>query len=376
MTEAFLQNYGWVIVSLLGGLLVALMFVMGANLHLGNFRLDTLRKRAILKATSRRWGYALASLVVFAGVSYVTFPLFFRAFFVGARLLWTLVLAVFVLQLIAYILCEKNDKLLGGTFFCVLLMLIGLLAPLLVGTAIGTFFTGAGFTVDWGASPAAVAWDSSWRGLEMLHQGQAVLLGLIHACLSFILGGLYVIRVVDDHAVRKSMRRSVRIASIPLLALSFLWAILLMLRRGFSVNSDGVVVMEKYKYLLTILHYRPVQLVLILGAVLFGVGLYFGVFTKSRRKGFWLTAGGTVIVVLGIFALAGFNGTAFFPSLTDLQSSLTVLNSAADADTLQLLFWLSPAIPLAIIGFGYLWHRTDHKKKITVRRLLHEGKVD
>ena len=376
MTEAFLQNYGWVIVSLLGGLLVALMFVMGANLHLGNFRLDTLRKRAILKATSRRWGYALASLVVFAGVSYVTFPLFFRAFFVGARLLWTLVLAVFVLQLIAYILCEKNDKLLGGTFFCVLLMLIGLLAPLLVGTAIGTFFTGAGFTVDWGASPAAVAWDSSWRGLEMLHQGQAVLLGLIHACLSFILGGLYVIRVVDDHAVRKSMRRSVRIASIPLLALSFLWAILLMLRRGFSVNSDGVVVMEKYKYLLTILHYRPVQLVLILGAVLFGVGLYFGVFTKSRRKGFWLTAGGTVIVVMGIFALAGFNGTAFFPSLTDLQSSLTVLNSAADADTLQLLFWLSPAIPLAIIGFGYLWHREDHKKKITVRRLLHEGKVD
>ena len=376
MTEAFLQKYGWVIVSLLGGLLVALMFVMGANLHLGNFRLDTLRKRAILKATSRRWGYALASLVVFAGVSYVTFPLFFRAFFVGARLLWTLVLAVFVLQLIAYILCEKNDKLLGGTFFCVLLMLIGLLAPLLVGTAIGTFFTGAGFTVDWGASPAAVAWDSSWRGLEMLHQGQAVLLGLIHACLSFILGGLNVIRVVDDHAVRKSMRRSVRIASIPLLALSFLWAILLMLRRGFSVNSDGVVVMEKYKYLLTILHYRPVQLVLILGAVLFGVGLYFGVFTKSRRKGFWLTAGGTVIVVMGIFALAGFNGTAFFPSLTDPQSSLTVLNSATDAETLQLLFWLSPAIPLAIIGFGYLWHRTDHKKKITVRRLLHEGKVD
>lgn len=376
MTDIFLQKYGWVVVSLLGGLLVALMFVMGANLHLGNFRLDTLRKRAVLKATSRRWGYALASLVVFAGVSYVTFPLFFRAFFVGARLLWTLVLAVFVLQLIAYILCEKNDKLLGGTFFCVLLMLIGLLAPLLVGTAIGTFFVGAGFTVDWAASPAAVAWDSSWRGLEMLHQGQAVLLGLIHACLSFIIGGLYVIRVVDDHAVRKQMRRSVRIASIPLLVLSFLWAILLMLRRGFAVNAEGVVTMEKFKYLLTLLHYRPVQAVLILGAVLFALGLYFGVFTKSRRKGFWLTAGGTVIVVMGIFALAGFNGTAFFPSLTDLQSSLTVLNSAADADTQQLLFWLSPAIPLAIIGFGYLWHRTDHKKKITVRRLLHEGKVD
>jgi cytochrome d ubiquinol oxidase subunit II len=142
------------------------------------------------------------------------------------------------------------------------------------------------------------------------------------------------------------------------------------------VNADGVVTTEKFKYLLTLLHYRPVQAVLIAGAALFALGLYFGVFTKSRRKGFWLTAGGTVIAVTGIFGLAGFNGTAIFPSLTDLQSSLTVLNSATDAETLQLLFWLSPAIPLALIGFGYLWHREDHKKKITVRRLLHEGKVD
>ncbi len=133
MTDIFLQNYGW----------VALMFVMGANLHLGNSRLDTLRKWAVLKATSRRWAYALAALVVFAGVTYITFPLFFRAFFVGARRLWELVLLTFFFQLTAYILCQKNDKLLGSTFFCILLMLVGLLAPLLVGTAIGTFFVGA-----------------------------------------------------------------------------------------------------------------------------------------------------------------------------------------------------------------------------------------
>lgn len=130
MTDIFLQKYGWVVVSLLGGLLVALMFVMGANLHLGNFRLDTLRKRAVLKATSRRWAYALAALVVFAGVIYFTFPLFFRAFFVGARRLWELVLVTFFLQLVAYIICNKNEKLLGSTFFCILLMINGFLAPL------------------------------------------------------------------------------------------------------------------------------------------------------------------------------------------------------------------------------------------------------
>lgn len=375
MTETFLQNYGWVVVSLLGGLLVALMFVMGANLHLGNFRLDALRKRAVLKATGRRWLYAVAALAVFAGVTYFTFPLFFRAFFLGARRLWELVLVTFLLQLVAYLLCDRNEKLLGSTPFCLFLMLIGLLTPLLAGTAIGAFFVGAGFTVDWTASPAAVAWGSPWRGLEMLFQGQAVLLGLIHVCLSYLLGALYVIRVVDDHAVRKQMRRSVHISSVPLLMLSFLWVILLMLKPGFSVDADGVVTQEEYKYLLTVLHYRPVQAVFLVGAALFALGLYFGVFTKSRRKGFWLTAGGTVVVVMGIFGLAGFNGTAFFPSLTDLPSSLTVRNSCAGADTMQLLFWLSPAVPLALIGFGYLWHRTDHRRKITVRGLQRARKA-
>lgn len=373
MTETFLQNYGWVLISLLGGLVVALMFVMGANLHLGNYRLDAIRKKAVLKATGRRWIYALAALVVFGGAVYFAFPLFFRVFFVGARRLWELVLLTFVLQLIAYAICNRNEKLLGSTFFCIVLMINGLLAPLLVGTAIGTFFLGAGFSVDWTVSPAAVHWASSGHGLELLGKPLALLLGVIHVCLSYLLGALYVIRVVDDHAVRKRMRRSVHIASVPLLVLSLLWVILLLLHPGFSVNADGVVSMERYKYLLTVLHYRPVQVVFIVGALIFALGLYFGVIKKSRRKGFWLTAGGTVVVVMGIFALAGFNGTSFFPSPDSLQSSLTVRNSAASPDTLQLLSWLSPLIPVAIVVLGYFWHRKDHKKKITIRGLLREA---
>jgi cytochrome d ubiquinol oxidase subunit II len=206
----------------------------------------------------------------------------------------------------------------------------------------------------------------------MLRHPLAVLLGLVHVCLSILLGALYVIRVVDDHAVRKQMRRTVHILSVPLMTLSIVWVVFLMLRVGFSVNSDGVVSMEKYKYLMTVLHYRPVQAMFILGAVLFAGGLYFGVFTKSRRKGFWLTGAGTVFVVMGIFFLAGFNGTAYFPSLTDLQSSLTIQNSSADFGTLELLSWVSPIIPVAVIGLGWLWHRADHKKKITVRRMLRE----
>ena len=376
MTETFLQNYGWVLVSLLGGLLVALMFVMGANLLLGSVNLDLLRKRAVFQAAGRKCGYAFLSLLAFGITVFLAFPVFFNTVFASGCRVWMVLVATFAAQWTAYAICDWTEgKLLGSAVFRIFLMIIGSLAPFFLGTAIGTFFTGAEFTVDRSVTPAMGVWNGSWHGLEMLHHPLAVLLGLIHVCLSFLLGALYVIRVVDDHDVRKQMRRSVRIMAIPLMVLSIAWVVFLVLRAGFSVNSDGVVSMEKYKYLLSVLHYRPVQVVLILGVLLFAGGLYFGVFTKSRRKGFWLTAAGTVFVVMGIFFLAGFNGTAYFPSLTDLQSSLTVQNSSADIGTLQLLSWVSPVIPVAIIGLGWLWHREDHNKKITVRRLLHGGKA-
>ena len=373
MTETFLQNYGWVLVSLLGGLLVALMFVMGANLLLGSVNLDLLRKRAVFKAAGRKCGYAFLSLLAFGITLFLAFPVFFHTVFDSGCRVWMVLVAAFAAQWTSYAICCWTDgKLLGSAGYRILLMVIGFLAPFFLGTTIGTFFTGAEFTVDRSVTPAEGLWNGPWHGLEMLRHPQAVLLGLVHVCLSSLLGALYVIRVVDDHAVRKQMRRTVHILSVPLLVLSVVWVVFLMLRAGFSVNSDGVVSMEQYKYLMTVLHYRPVQVMFILGALLFAGGLYFGVFTKSRRKGFWLTGAGTVFVVMGIFFLAGFNGTAYFPSLTDLQSSLTIQNSSADFGTLELLSWVSPIIPVAVIGLGWLWHRTDHKKKITVRRMLRE----
>lgn len=373
MTETFLQNYGWVLVSLLGGLLVALMFVMGANLLLGSVNLDLLRKRAVFKAAGRKCGYAVLSLLAFGMTVFLAFPVFYNTVFNSGCRVWMVLVATFAAQWTAYAICYWTDgKPLDSAVFRIFLMVIGFLAPFFLGTAIGTFFTGAEFTVDRSVTPAVGLWNGPWHGLEMFHHPQAVLLGLVYVCVSFLLGALYVIRVVDDHDVRKQMRRSVRIMAIPLMVLSIVWVIFLMRRAGFSVNSDGVVTMEKYKYLMTVLHYRPVQVVFILGALLFAGGLYFGVFTKSRRKGFWLTASGTVFVVMGIFFLAGFNDTAYFPSLSDLESSLTIQNSSADLGTLQLLSWVSPVIPVAIIGLGWLWRRTDHKKKITVRRMLRE----
>ena len=368
MTETFLLHYGWVLFSLLGGLLVTLMLLPGAQIHLVNYHLGTLQKRAVLKAAGRKWIFAFAALVVLGVTVYAAFPLFFRVAFWGARWLWGLLLVSLFILLIAYAVCSRTEKPLGSTFFCIILMVNGALAPLLVGTFIGSFFTGAGFHVNRAVVPATATWDSPLHGLELLTQPYAVFLGLAVVGLSYILGAMYVIRVVDDHPVRKVMRRSVRNMAVPFLALSIAWFVLLLLRPGFSVDADGIVSEEDYKYFMNFMHHSPEVVQFILGGLLLLAGFYFCIKKKSHRKGFWLTAAGTVLVVMGAFFLAGFHGTAYYPSLTNSQSSLTLLNSSAGFETLHSLFWISLLIPISVIGLGYVWHRVDHKKKVKVRR--------
>ena len=370
MTETFLLHYGWVLVSLLGGLLVTLMLLQGAQIHLVNYRLGMLQKRAVLKAAGRKWIFAFVALVALGVTVYAAFPLFFRVAFWGARWLWGLLLVSLFIQLIAYAVCSRTEKPLGSTFFCIILMVDGTLAPLLVGTFIGSFFTGAGFHVNRAVVPATATWGSPLRGLDLLTQPYAVLLGLAVVGLSYILGAMYVIRVVDDHPVRKAMRRSVRNMAVPFLALSIAWFALLLLRPGFSVDADGIVSKEDYKYFMNFMHHSPEVVQFFLGGLLLLAGFYFCIKKKSHRKGFWLTAAGTVLVVMGVFFLAGFHGTAYYPSLTNAQSSLTLRNSSAGFETLHSLFWFSLLIPISVIGLGYVWHRVDHRKKVKVRRLV------
>ena len=367
MTETFLLHYGWVLVSLLGALLVTLMLLLGAQIHLVNYHLGTLQKRAVLKAAGRKWIFVFAALVVFGVTVYGAFPLFFRVAFLGARYLWELLLVTFLIQLIVFVICNRTEKPLGSTFFCIILMLNGALAPLLVGTFIGSFFSGAGFSVNRAVVPPSATWGSPLHGLDLLTQPHAVLLGLVLVCLSYILGGLYVIRVVDDHPVRKVMRRSVRNMAVPFLALAVVWFVLLMLRPGYYVDADGVISREGYKYFMNLLHHSPQIIQLTVGGLLFLAGLFFAIKKKSHRKGFWLAAGGTMLVVMGVVFLAAFHGTAYYPSLTSPQSSLVLQNSSASYETLHSLFGVSLLIPISVIGLGYVWHRVDHKKKVTVQ---------
>ena len=366
MTYAFLQNYWWILVSLLGGLLVALMFVQGANIHLVNPNLDKTQKRMILNSTGRKWELTFTTLVTFGGAFFASFPLFYSTSFGGAYWVWVLLLVTFVFQAVSYEFCNKKENLLGNKTFRIALVANGFLAPFLVGTAVGTFFTGSGFTVDKAAiadpaSPVISTWTSSWHGLEALGQFHAVLLGLTLVFLTIILGALYTLNNVDEHIIRKRMRLTLKIAAIPFLVFFLAWFIILMLKDGFAVDEDGVVFMEPYKYLQNLLHHGEVFAMLTVGVLLVLAGLYIGIFTKHRR-GIWFTFPGTVLVVMAVFFVAGFYDTAYYPSLTDLQSSLTIRNSSSSYFTLKVMSWVSLLIPFVVAYIAFAWYKMDRYK--------------
>ena len=364
MTYEFLQNYWWVLISLLGGLLVALMFVQGANLHLGNRALDDSAKRMILNSTGRKWELTFTTLVTFGGAFFASFPLFYSTSFGGAYWVWMLLLVTFVFQAVAYEFQNKKGNLLGVKGFRIALMVNGLLAPFLVGTAVGTFFTGSPFTVNKlavSASGVVSTWNSGWHGLEALGQYHAVLLGCALMMLAAILGALYVLNNVDDTKIHEQMHRSVRIAVWPFLGFFLVWLVILLCRPGFAVASDGVVSLEKFKYLHNLLQMPAVLVMLLVGVVLVLVALWLGGFTSSR-KGIWFAMPGTVLVVMAVFFLAGFNGTAYYPSYTDLQSSLTIRNSSSSYFTLTVMSWVSLLIPFVVAYIAYAWHAMDRRK--------------
>ena len=366
MSYEFLQNYWWVLIALLGGLLVALMFVQGANLHLGNRALDDTRKRMVLNSTGRKWELTFTTLVTFGGAFFASFPLFYSTSFGGAYWVWMLLLITFVFQAVAYEFQNKKENLLGVKTFRIALMVNGLLAPFLVGTAVGTFFTGSDFTVDKVAitnpsSSVISTWGNGWHGLEALVQYHAVLLGVTLVFLTAILGALYVLNNVDDETIDTQMRRSIKVNCIPFLAFFLIWAIILLVRPGFAVSDGGTVSLEKFKYLHNLLQMPIVLVMLLLGIVLVFMGIWKGVFTQSR-KGFWFAAPGTVLVVMSVFFLAGFNGTAYYPSCTDLQSSLTIRNSSSSYFTLKVMSWVSLLIPFVVAYIAYAWRAMDRKK--------------
>lgn len=368
MSYTFLQNYWWCLIALLGGLLVFLMFVQGANLHLVNRSLSDLQKRMVVNSTGRKWELAFTTLVTFGGAFFASFPLFYSTSFGGAYWVWMLLLITFVFQAVSYEFLHKKENLLGVKGFRTALVANGFLAPLIVGTAVGTFFTGSDFTVNKTAimdmaAPVISTWGSSWRGLEALAQPHAVLLGLTLVGLTTILGAQYLINNIDDADLENKMRRTIKIAAVPFLVCFLAWAGILLCREGFAVDAAGTVSMEKFKYLHNLLQMPVVLGMLLVGVVLVLASIWTGGFTTSR-KAIWAGGAGTVLVVMSVFFLAGFNGTAYYPSYANLQSSLTLANSSSSQFTLLVMSCVSLLIPFVLAYIVYAWRQMD-KKMIT-----------
>jgi len=368
MTYAFLQSYWWVLISLLGGLLVFLMFVQGANLHLGARALTDGQKRLVLNSTGRKWELTFTTLVTFGGAFFASFPLFYSTSFGGAYWVWVLLLITFVFQAVSYEFCHKKENLLGVKGFRAALMVNGFLAPFLVGAAVGTFFTGSDFTVNKVAiadpsSPVISSWGNNWHGLEALAQPLAVVLGCTLVLLTAILGALYVINNVKDEELCGHMRRTIRRTAIPFVLLFVAFAVLLFTRKGYAVDADGSVSLEPFKYFHNLVKMPMVAAMLLIGVLFVVLGIVKGALTTSR-KGIWYAAPGTVLVVMAVFFLAGFGGTAYYPSCTDLPSSLTIANSSSSYFTLKVMFFVSLLIPFVVAYIAYAWRQMD-KKQLT-----------
>ena len=366
MSDIFLQNYWWFLIALLGGLLVFLMFVQGANLHLGNRTLSDLQKRMILNSTGRKWELTFTTLVTFGGAFFASFPLFYSTSFGGAYWVWVLILLSFVFQAVSYEFQNKKENLIGSKAFRVFLMINGILAPLLIGTAVGTFFTGSDFTVNKvaitdPAAPVISTWGNGWHGLEALVNYHALLLGCSLMFLTSILGALYILNNVEDNAIQAQMRRTVKMSLVPFLAFFLSWLLILLVRPGFAADEDGIISLEKYKYLHNFLQMPAVLVMFLLGVLLVLWGIFKGAFRQSR-SGIWPAGIGTVLVVMAVFFIAGYNGTAYYPSCTDLQSSLTIRNSSSSQFTLQVMFWVSLLIPFVVAYIAYAWRQMDRKK--------------
>ncbi len=376
MSYTLLQNYWWCLIALLGGLLVFLMFVQGANLHLVCSKLTDLQKRMVVNSTGRKWELAFTTLVTFGGAFFASFPLFYSTSFGGAYWVWMLLLVTFVFQAVSYEFLHKKGNLLGVKGFRIALVANGFIAPLVVGTAVGTFFTGSNFTVnktaiiDMGA-PVISTWHSGWRGLEALAQPHAVLLGLTLVALTAILGALYIINNVDEADLAGKMRKTIKIATIPFLVFFLTWTVMLLCKEGFAVSSEGTIFMEKYKYLHNLLQMPAVAGMLLVGVVLVLSGIWMGGFSQSK-KGIWAAGPGTVLVVMSVFFLAGFNGTAYYPSVADLQSSLTLANSCSSQFTLFVMSCVSLLIPFVLAYIVYAWRAMD-RKMITPEEISGKG---
>ena len=366
MTYDFLQHYWWFIISLLGGLLVFLLFVQGANSMIFQLGKTEEERRMLINSTGRKWEFTFTTLVTFGGAFFASFPLFYSTSFGSAYWVWLLILFTFIIQAVSYEFQNKAGNLFGVRTFQIGLIINGILGPLLLGGAVATFFTGSNFIVEKGnitdfMQPVISHWANGSRGLDVLLNPWVVIFGISVVFLARILGTLYINNNVNDDIIRGRVRKQLLVNTVFFLLFFLPFLIVTLVGEGYAVNEAGVIVMEPMKYLNNLLAMWPLAIILLVGVVLLLFGIVKTVLKPEYVRGIWPAGIGVVLVVLVLFLIAGWNNTAYYPSTADLQSSLTLKNSSSSEFTLKAMFYVSFLVPFVLAYIVYAWRAIDKK---------------
>ena len=368
MSYTFLQHYWWFLVSLLGALLVFMMFVQGANSMIFQLGRNAEERRMLINSTGRKWELTFTTLVTFGGAFFASFPLFYSTSFGGAYWLWMVILFSFVLQAVSYEFQNKLGNLLGVKTFQVFLVINGIVGPLLLGGAVATFFTGSNFIIEKDSitdviQPVISRWANASNGLDALLNPWNLVFGLAVFFLSRILGILYIMNNINDENLRS--RGSVQLVgnTVMFFLFFFLFIIHIMLADGYAVDPNtGAIGTLEGKYLQNLVDMWYLAVVLIIGALLLIYGIRKTIVSKTYIKGIWPAGIGVVLVVLCLLLNVGWNNTVYYPSTADLQSSLTIQNSCSSEFTLRTMAWVSLFIPFVLAYIVYAWYSLDKKK--------------
>ena len=361
-----LQQYWWILVSLLGSILVFLLFVQGGQTLIYQLGKSETNRTILINTIGSKWEFTFTTLVTFGGAFFASFPLFYSTSFGGAYWVWIVILFAFVIQAVAYEFRSKPDNFLGKRAFDTFLFLNGLLGTVLLGAAVSTFFTGSSFIID---SSRHSTWTLASRGLEAALNVQNLSLGLAVFFLSRVLACLYFFKTINNEEIIEKTKKQLLYNAIPFLVFFLLFTGLLMFKDGFAVNpATGEIFMQPYKYFHNLIEMPLVALLFLTGVVLVLTGIILPVisYVKNSDKGIWFSGFGTVIAVFSLFLLAGFNNTAYYPSVADLQSSLTIANSSSSHYTLVAMSYVSLIIPFVLIYIVYVW-RIINRKKVEIR---------
>ncbi len=368
MTYSFLQHYWWFLVSLLGALLVFLMFVQGANSMLFSLGRTEAERRLLVNSTGRKWEFTFTTLVTFGGAFFASFPLFYSTSFGGAYWVWMIILFSFVVQAVSYEFQNKLGNLLGARTFQTMLVVNGVVGPLLLGMAVATFFNGANFVVDKMnltvfSQPVISHWANASGGLDAVADPWNVVLGLAVFFLSRVLGLLYTKNNINDEVLSLRISRRLIVEAACFLVFFLLFLVRTLLKDGFAYNPfTGDIFIEPQKYLNNLINMWYVALTLVVGIVLVLYGIVRTIYNKVYIFGIWFAGIGVVMVVLSLLLCAGWNNTAYYPSIANLQSSLTIANSCSSEFTLHTMAVVSLLIPFVLAYIVYAWRCIDKKK--------------